>query len=359
MKASVVVFCILSVLIAVSCQSNVSEVNEEIKYNDLTVRTYSELPEVLWQNFEYITLKLENKEEMFSSADKVLFKSGKLYVLDEIYGKIIAYNSDGTSDMLIAKKGRGPGEYTQITDFDVDNEGNVWVLDATKDCIIQYAPNGEHLSTADISFQAEFIKCVDEGFLFGLAPWDASGNQLVLTDEEMTVKEAYLEYDENVDPNYVLPASGFTTSGQSIFYHRPIDDKVYSLDLSSASISIYSFNFGKRTCPDYVRKNIDSYRSDFEYYSVLVKTVFVGDNLIVGSVLEGHQIKDFMISKSDNSLYLQNEDFMSMCRLGISNSYAIFYVLPGASNVDYLPLEVKSDYQAGSEIFMLLPIDSL
>ena len=133
-----------------------------------------------------------------------------------------------------------------------------------------------------------------------------------------------LEYSEFIDPNYAFPSAGFPTADRTIYYHRPIDDCVYALTNSGDIVKKYVFDFGQRRVPGKARKDIGKYRSDFGGYTMLVKSVSVGDDFIIGSVLEGKEIKDFIIERAEGTANILTEQISGMYMVGITGGYAIY-----------------------------------
>ena len=269
-----------------------------------------------------------SKDYIFSEIDKIVCHQDRFYILDWIHRKIVIYDSDGGPVGCLSRRGRGPGEYLQITDFDVDADGSVWVVDGQQDMLLHYSPEGECVESRDFPFEVEFIKVLKDGrFLFSLAPWDSSkygGKRLIVTDRELNVEKSMLEYGEFIDPNYAFPSVGFPATDSTIYYHRPIDDCVYALTYSGDIVKKYVFDFGQRRVPGKARKDIGKYRSDFGGYTMLVKSVSVGDDFIIGSVLEGKEIKDFIIDRVAGAANILTEQTSGMYMVGITEGYAIY-----------------------------------
>lgn len=79
----------------------------------------------------------------------------------------------------LSRQGQGPGEYTGVTDFQVDAEGNVWVLSRSQQRLFLYGKDDRLLRTLDLPLWVENMKLVEDGLLLysGNEP-DDSGMQL-------------------------------------------------------------------------------------------------------------------------------------------------------------------------------------
>ena len=306
-----------------------SESADIIPFCKMERLSFSELPERVFSAMEYIVPETgENQDMLFSSVDQVEYKDGKLYILDWRYRRLVVFDSDGQPVSSLRRQGRGPGEYLQITDFDVDRDGSLWVVDGQKDILLHYSPTGECIGSRDFPYEAEFIKVLEgDRFLFSLAPWDSSGyggKRIVVTDRELNVDRTMLEYGKFTDRNYAFPSAGFSTVESAIYYHRPVDDCVYALTEGGDMEKRYVFDFGQRRVPDKARKDIGKYRSDYDGYTMLVKSVGVGEDYIIGSVLEGQEIKDFMVDRTEGTVHILTESGSGMYMAGISGGHAIY-----------------------------------
>ena len=230
------------------CNRQAVDIKEEIiPFNRMKISDYTDIQSIFFNDAEYVILDTETQEAMFRGADKILFKNGKLYLLDQASRKIIVFDRNGSLDMSLSKRGRGPGEYLQITDFDVDDEGNIWLVDGQRNLLLTYSSNGKFLRSKNLQYEVEFIKCLSsDSLLLSLAPWDASRykrSTILLVNRELDVADAMIERDSATDPNYVFPTIGFTDTGECVLYHRPINDKVFGITSVRRKILRQCFNY--------------------------------------------------------------------------------------------------------------------
>ena len=125
--------------------------------------SYGSLPEDFLGGLEYVTLRPEGQDYLFAEADKVIYRNGQLYIMDWISRKIVSFKEDGQPGTVLHKHGRGPGEYLQITDFDVDDNGSIYILDGQKDMLLRYSPGCKFEESWELPFQASFISCREDG----------------------------------------------------------------------------------------------------------------------------------------------------------------------------------------------------
>lgn len=70
-----------------------------------------------------------SKECLIGTLQSIIYKNGRFYILSRGVNKILVFNMDGRFFGKLDAVGRGPGEYFRISDFIVDSEGNIFILD--------------------------------------------------------------------------------------------------------------------------------------------------------------------------------------------------------------------------------------
>ncbi|MGI5914187.1 MAG: 6-bladed beta-propeller [Bacteroidales bacterium] len=337
---------------------------EIIPFNKLQAMSYDDMHEGLSGKMEYTVLKAESIEYMLTDVDKIIYKNNTFYIMDWINRKVVAFDKNGNPVLSLSKRGRGPGEYLQITDFDIDDNKDLWIVDGQNDLLLHYSNNCSFIDSRKLPFEVSYIKCIKGGMLFfGLSPWNTSdykGKKILLSDTALNIRKSMLIYDKFVDPNYSFPSFGFTDQNGSVLYHQPINDNVYKIDNEGEVKKIYNFDFGSRTVPDKFKKNIELYRDEFENLRTLVKSVYIDESVIIGSVLQGREIKDFIVDRKREKLYLQNEDYKGLCFMGVSDGNIIYRLVPGTQiSMDFLPEEILSNMDKGNEVLALVKIGSI
>ena len=359
------IFFLFGFLSMVGCtSSNQYEDREVIIFDCQEHATFSSINEIFSDGHFLIPNDGEDKAMMFSEPEQIMYKNGKLYISDWKNGKIIIFNDNGTPELCLCKKGRGPQEYLRISYFDIDKNGNIWILDGQRDRLLRYAQDGSFLSAFDLDYEVNHIKCLDNGnFLLGLAPWDNSrykNKKILILDKDMKVISACLDSGKYSDPNFEFQSQGFITTENGIFYHTPVDDYVYFLTLDGKYEKSYYVDFGSYVFPKEVRKNIQSHYEKIDNYRALVNTVYIDENRFVGSFLDKGRFMDFIIDRQSDILYLKDGSYASMHLIGVSGNYAIFYIPAGyEGDIPYMPDTVKAEYDLGKDLFLILDINAI
>ncbi len=336
-----------------------SSVSETISFDELRISSFSQM-----ENFpsgKFIVPQIEDARNGFISPEQVLYDNGKLYVEGLRSKRIVIYDDNGRFLGALDKKGNSAEEYLQITSFDVDRDGDIWVFDGQKDKLIHYSPDGDFVKTFKLPCEVDKIKCLDDGkFLMSVAAWDTSAHkdkEVLLVDENMEVLKSFIDYEESVDPNFTFSSQGFTETPDGILYHRPISDYVYLFSDKGRLLEKIHVDFGGKSVPDYVRKDVENNYDELSSYRMIVNAIHVDDEKVVGCVLEKGKYTDFIIDMTGRTVFLRDKEHDSMHLVGISGGYAIFYVPAGQdASVGYMPDDVKTLYDKDNDVFFLMDL---
>ena len=109
----------------------------------------SDVPVLDWENglaeagpltptdIEYIPL--ETKDDcLIGSIDKIIYNDGTYFISDNQQNRIFLFGDKGEHLFTLDKIGKGPGEYIDIWDFDVDKNRNIYVLSFHSNEIIKF-----------------------------------------------------------------------------------------------------------------------------------------------------------------------------------------------------------------------------
>ena len=319
--------------------------------------SYGSLPEDFLGGLEYVTLRPEGQDYLFAEADKVIYRNGQLYIMDWISRKIVSFKEDGQPGTVLHKRGRGPGEYLQISDFDVDKDGSIYILDGQRDMLLRYSPGCKFEESWELPFQASFISSREDGrFYFGLSPWDDSeyaNNKVLVTDRSLGAASAFIGYDGLDDPDFSFPASGFVESAFGAVYHQPICDDAYLIGCGGVD-SVYHFDFGARAVPDEVRKDIEGHLDELDGYETLVKWVNVYGRFIVGSIRRDGRFDDFIFDRQQERIYIQDDTYRCISISGLSQDAIIFRIIDNGEGLpDFIPENIRRSIAGGEDVFAI------
>ena len=98
-------------------------------------------------------------KHLFSLASSIKVSAkGDIYVFDIIEQAVIRFSNNGDFLSYISRgKGEGPGEFKNITDFEIDENDNIWFCDGSLNRITQLNLNNEVLNTYTLSYRPHRI----------------------------------------------------------------------------------------------------------------------------------------------------------------------------------------------------------
>ena len=281
-----------------------------IDYNSLQKLKFSDLPDSTFSNF--VILKGEDREFMIGDPENLVKRAGNYYIYAGMDGKIVRFSLSGDPLSCLSKKGRGPGEYLSITDFDVDGNGNIWILDGRARKVLEYDKESSFIKALDLPFAAEFIKCLEDGgFIFGLAPWNEDeykGMQLAVTNQEIKDITLALEFSGKESSDFEFLGEGLDETEDGIIYHRPICDTAYVLAGDGSIQQKYVINFKDKTVPDDVRTDPENNIDKLDRYLLIAKAFNVYSSSIAGSFRKASGYTDFIIDTQSEKIYEQDDE---------------------------------------------------
>lgn len=319
------------------------------------------IPYDLAKEREYI--KLDNSDQfLFRGIDKVKITDKYIYVLDGRLKRIIVFDLFGNGIIKLDKLGQGAEEYLQITDFDVNSSGDIYILDGRLDKLFAYDKHANFISAKELPFEADIIHLLsDDKFLFGLSSWnkkEGASKKVVVTDVELKIEKAYMDYDEFIDEAYWISAYNFISANNCVFYNKQIDNTVYELSsINGEPVKAHVFDFGRKNVPNIDKKNIEGNLRNFESYCCLKNFAIVTDKYAIGTVWDELKTKAFIIDRNNQILYLGKEttDNDKSYITGVYGDYIVSYMIPGKFETfdDDIPVDIKEYVEDGNFVICL------
>ena len=226
----------------------------------------------------YIPLET-NDRSLLGDINKVLFKNGKIYVLDK-NGNSGVYIFDQAGHFLSAinKQGEAPDEYIELMDMDVDHEGNVYIADNARMNLMKYDPTHSKLQeTIHVGKHFfEFAWLKENSFLlrdvFGpdglemkLAHFDATSQSLVPLIKKNTT---------SVNEMSIMKCSKhyLYRSNDQIYYNNRFTPYIYSLSEEGKIIPAYTISSDSYIQEDEL-KNLENNPMKFIQETTYIKDI--------------------------------------------------------------------------------------
>ncbi|MBE0675204.1 MAG: 6-bladed beta-propeller [Bacteroidales bacterium] len=179
-------------------------------------------------------IRLETNEEcLIGSVGKVQFVGGMYYLLDDYTARnaIHVFDTQGNHVHSLKRIGRGPGEYKDILDFDVDISKNLFILNSIGN-IIEYDSLLQYKRTINQEIAIRTIS-VYNGLIIGIAHGDTyknpQGRLLHFLSSDGRSLSGLMRYSQG-SSNYNNRRSTLTKSKDKLYVNIPFSPIIYSID---------------------------------------------------------------------------------------------------------------------------------
>lgn len=359
---------ILFYLLLIYCVYSCNKKSDENVYSDyILIDNYEEveideIPSKFIDNKKYIHLYSDDVNLQFKEITKIMIMDDLVYILDEVSRNLLIYDKKtGEALRSVGRRGSGPDEYILISDFDVDNDGNIYMIDGNLDKLFIYKNDLSQTISKKLPFEADIIKVLDNGnFLFGLSSWNKGENKgdlVVLTNKKLETLNTLVVYDKFVDDAFWISNFYFTSTNSHILLNRPPYNTVYKINnLGVVENSIF-FDFGRLEVPKKEKANIEENLQKFENYNLLKWRTVVEESYIIGTFRKKGKTRPFFIDRISDILYLYPERRVSDNSdvAGYYDETLISYIIPGSEKAESinLPQDIKKVLDKGDFVLCL------
>lgn len=181
---------------------------------------------------------------------KIESNNNKWYISEFNDSPIKVYSKNGNYISSVGKKGQGPGEFIQITDFSVKNDTvNIFGWSGNKKWI-RMRTNNTLLYETDMNFPFSECLLMDNGtHLFHVGNGIVSNemsNYLYCIDQSYRVLDRFFVKESPVDLPYAFYQKHFASGlGDEILYRRDYNDTLFCINQKMDIIPKYKLDFGK------------------------------------------------------------------------------------------------------------------
>ena len=298
---------LLTVILLLSCS------NEEDKYScESTIHIPKQMNNIgdfdnYFKYYEFV--KLETKPNcLIYNIDKLYILKNNIYILDEKQNSILTFNNEGKFKYKIDKVGKGPSEYSNISDFIVDeNLNRILVYSDYSMKVIEYDLNGKFISDFNVKDYYKSIYFYDNKLIFfDVSPlhdkyffeYNYTSNKLVT--EHVSVSSLTKKYNSQAT---IYPMSN--TSINNYFY-APLDYRIFQIDDGTIKVK-YCLNFENEIPSDFLSQEIQNK----ELYNTLKEKEYAF------YISNFRETKDYIIFK-----YEPNKLVIYYKPLGIANVFS-------------------------------------
>jgi hypothetical protein len=202
---------------------------------------------------EFIPLETNN-ENLIGEVDRIIYRNGKYY-LRTTYGmqngKLSIFDKTGKYLWGLNKRGQGPGEYEELEDFALTNNGHIII--PTYKRIITYDSTGIFLSENRIDiFMSEFTNIDDNNLIVMHFAADHHNNKLFsIMDNRGNMQKSLFEQSklEAKKSSFLITWRSLIHYKSCVYFIYPYCDTIYSISNIENIKPLYYVNYGKKKIP--------------------------------------------------------------------------------------------------------------
>lgn len=343
---------VICCLFLVSCKNKPDNTQNltTINFHDYIEKPLSEIPEDFYSDKRYVVLHADEQRMMLKNLTHIALHNDKIYAADSYNRNFVVHDMNGHAIAKVGNRGRGAGEYLNVTCFDVDDQGQIHLIDGNADRLLIYDADYKFVEAKELPFEVDIIKCMpDGGYLMGLSSWDSSpygGTRITRTTRDLTVVNEVGQFDKKLtDDNVQFSDYYFIETPEGIFYHRSPEETVYLLDEEGNIQETYYYDLGQDAIPIKDRGNLMPLMDSEEIasYKALMNFAVPHGGYIFGSMYDKNVFTSYLYDSDNHIIYTKNnetaDDFGNI--LMIDNGYLItlFPYLDG----EYFPDDLSEE----------------
>lgn len=284
----------------------------------------------------------DNKESHFIELKKLKIKNEKAYILDTYnQHKLFVFNMDGSFVNAILLSQEEGEEKNKIWDFDVNDKGEVGLLDAERNKLFFYTEDGVLVKKMDLLFKVDaFAFLKNEGCVFSVKKDGGLDNKpkVVVTDANLNIEKEYFSYTEKSKDNK-LSKFLFRDSPQGIVYNKAVDDFLVVFDeINGDVIKTYRVDFGDKEMPQNFKDDFEAYIGSYDEINkhyCMYQTPCLVSNTIVGGLFVGVKNGLFAYDLNTKKSFVKT---LKMAALSCRELKTLDYVLNDSTVVSHLDL---------------------
>ena len=225
-----------------------------------TLLRVKDIPELTEQKDSLKTsvhyLPLETREEcLIGDIEKLVSDESFIFVFDKSNNVVLRFSQkNGAFLNGYGSKGRGPGEYTRLTDMSIDKKRKeVCLLDQSGFKIIYFNYDGMMLREEPLYYfynEMEFLGdrlVLNTYFNENIMVPSVNNNRLVIAELNQTPLNVGFAFPEGLTQQFHQDVCRtFTTCNNEIYYNHVLSDTIWQIKENGTCIAKYIFKFPNR-----------------------------------------------------------------------------------------------------------------
>lgn len=230
-----------------------------------------------------------NKNSIISgpwAIQKVIFRNGKYFILDDTYAAIKVFDSTGKYLYDIGKIGLGPGEFVKVEDIVYSPlRESLFVLCNNPTKIEEFTLGGKLIKSQKLFFFAHSLGLLKNDLRLFYVNQNKSRQSeiynLIVTDSFNQVKERFFEMPKNFE-SVIKFSGGLFTAGDETYFNPAVSPTYYLVSGKSATAAFNVKYDNQVNTEDIVQKDLFQNLRKYTFqYSRFVKTNhYIGFNYL-------------------------------------------------------------------------------
>jgi hypothetical protein len=178
--------------------------------------------------------QIENIVRVYVIKKRIIILSRSYTGINGVHpnpGRLFVFSSEGKFINEVGRVGKGPGEYTFISNITLDEkEELIYVLSSNK-IILQYDLNGEFIRQMEVPFIFFDFSIFYGSLLFHFSPYNVNENSNYMfakTNLNLDPIERFVKYEEN--PRAYYRNEFYKLDNQYHYWNNLFNDTIYSVD---------------------------------------------------------------------------------------------------------------------------------
>ena len=276
-----------------------------------------------------------NDNTIISQIENLKMVDDRIYFIDKNTKSVHCCNKSGDLQLTIKRLGRGPGEYSHLTDYCIHNN-NIYILDRiTQNIIVCCSSTGEYKNTIHLQESRNFSKIiVNQGSIF-LSSQLSTRSQYAIYEFDFkgNLKNKALKFD----PHYIQRLDEYELNSTLreidgvVHYSLLMNNNIYEFNPDGIHVK-YKFDFGNRDIETYI--NNSNSRNNFEYFE---------DGLNANDIvsLTGHMAEssDYLVSyftKGSRMFILLYDKVNNTAKVYPNMMNGLYFLMGANSPIHYL-----------------------
>lgn len=244
---------------------------------------------------------------LFGKVTKLMADDNKIYIFDRNKANaLLVFDITGKFLYKAGNKGGGPGEYSLLWNFTID-EHFIYLLANSQKKIIIFDKEGNFIEEKQMPFNAHDIAVSKNGDFIFTYHYNIDDkrredkHRVFITNSSFKIEKELFKINDT-DSDLAMPFY-FQAFNNKIIFQNYVQDSLIIFDRDNLNYNAISIDFREHTLPKDLRKDPDTFLKNIYYFLMEPSAFFVGKYL-VGTVFLDKKAKPFILDIETNQLYL-------------------------------------------------------